>query len=1536
MDGSQLRWAALAAAVRTVSNNAYSLRKKFGKECVEVQQEADKDNLGFYPGFRLLESEKQSEIFETIKNLIVNDILYNQTEPIYEKIRPQLLPHEKRIWISAVLDKSPKDVDITRPMDYGVKEIDFKVNKRRHVKKPWEFFNETMKQLILVLRGILTHEVLFAVLQKRWRVDYGAHPTRQHYQMAVPFRAKDVASDRTEFGHPDIALLLTVANYYQSGLSKQQLKDVFFCLEQRITESEAKAIYREWAQHCPPAARDRYLKGLMTFESVNLSDTLLFEQKLYPAYSKHMDVINFWLFKMIFPKQAKQFPQKVIATPWDLCRQPEKNSSSAAGGGGVLALTGAASADGNANINPDNPLQILAKRCFDQVRKNTNTGRHGWGYTAAELQQMLPRGLIPQLLLQFSKQAPELFAQFCGKVSKLSYSFSASASGGTSSASGIMQTGGVHAFNLLGKVLTQVGQMQAKALGGGGKLQQPLLLANGTQTPNALTLGLPGDQAAQSDKSKPDSTGQPGSNNKKKTDNPWDLGYFLGNNSVTTGFSGTDDLQFVLPLTIEQKNLPSLEATNGVQLRSLLKPESDFYYWMKTDTAAYEILDLIAPNVYGHDEEEDGGKKDSGETADPTLAATTSLDTRGILSAASVEGAAIYPSVEGGNSNAVAIPGSDTPAIYPQAGASPKGGALMRSLTRGLSQDGIDSATSSASMGEDMRRGSRGSGLQRSNTSNKMNVDELPSMVERAISQSRLGLPPGGLQRANSSQGSGLDAASSVGGSSRGKNLLRAGSSSSVGGVGGTSGASLISPGLGGSVGGGTASWKLGSAAEAIPEEAVARLDSVDPVLAEEIRKREEISDTIRNQPVNVVLDPGALVLQLSNHEFCKKWLLRRADMEAAVFFDEQNIIRVIDRDHLDEDPVSFALSPYADDMSLCLLYLDDVHTRGSDFRLPINSRALLTLGKGMPKDKFLQACMRMRQIGHGQNISFVASKEVHRALQRTNVGQLNVRGDNIFRQMEDDNDQGQDPRSSITLMKSSTAMTSASAASQLTLASHHQQAPGPSEITAAEGTVPNLSFLCGADAKLLGREDEVSEQVANFNSENSSEEVRMLKTLKYIPGIISWTLINTRKRLCDLIPYFSSQGRCCITKEQAYYCFHKDKYDETQGKIRKKLEKQRKKEEAARKAAEKKAAAKRKKAEKKAAALAKKSGKKIATGGSSSAKKKKTSTKKKKAISPQGTKEDLGEGKEEEGEKAEEKATEAEATKETEVKEAEPAKEGQEEAKPDEEKKSEEEEKKPESEEKKDEADDAKSEKSDKSDDDAEGEDGEGSTTASSDDEDKGGTKPMHGAGGGGQNKGPAATGLLKVAKTCVEDEVLNLAEMYGHARFLEALPVVVAAQLNTLKFAFKEDIRKVALMKIDLNSSAADISAAAAAKAAAEDLDNLGKLGEKLQATSNKLGTAKENILGSKGKKKEEEGSEPAENPDPNGTTSGNGASSVPHYVKLICEILDHVKRIGPRVQRYGSLFEEEQERELEQELEEERQVERPGEEEGQRHMP
>ena len=136
------------------------------------------------------------------------------------------------------------------------------------------------------------------------------------------------------------------------------------------------------------------------------------------------------------------------------------------------------------------------------------------------------------------------------------------------------------------------------------------------------------------------------------------------------------------------------------------------------------------------------------------------------------------------------------------------------------------------------------------------------------------------------------------------------------------------------------------------------------------------LKGTSEHAPIDVVLDAGALILNLSNEKFADAWLKSRADKEAIVFMKHTGECMV--KTKFGEKATSFHLSPYADDMSKCLLYLDDVHTRGSDFRLPIQARALLTLGKGMSKDKLMQAGMRMRQLGRGQSLFFVASQEVH------------------------------------------------------------------------------------------------------------------------------------------------------------------------------------------------------------------------------------------------------------------------------------------------------------------------------------------------------------------------------------------------------------------------------------------------------------------------------------------------------------------------------------------------------------------------------
>ena len=76
--------------------------------------------------------------------------------------------------------------------------------------------------MFLILRGLLSFDCLFIVLQKRWRVDYGVNSNGKR-KMAVPFRGKDCPAEKAEFGHPDVAILFTILSYYYEGITEVQL-----------------------------------------------------------------------------------------------------------------------------------------------------------------------------------------------------------------------------------------------------------------------------------------------------------------------------------------------------------------------------------------------------------------------------------------------------------------------------------------------------------------------------------------------------------------------------------------------------------------------------------------------------------------------------------------------------------------------------------------------------------------------------------------------------------------------------------------------------------------------------------------------------------------------------------------------------------------------------------------------------------------------------------------------------------------------------------------------------------------------------------------------------------------------------------------------------------------------------------------------------------------------------------------------------------------------------------------------------------------
>ncbi|KAG6816476.1 hypothetical protein H0H87_005763 [Tephrocybe sp. NHM501043] len=130
--------------------------------------------------------------------------------------------------------------------------------------------------------------------------------------------------------------------------------------------------------------------------------------------------------------------------------------------------------------------------------------------------------------------------------------------------------------------------------------------------------------------------------------------------------------------------------------------------------------------------------------------------------------------------------------------------------------------------------------------------------------------------------------------------------------------------------------------------------------------------------PVRVLLDVGAQMLDMQNTELVSKWMSLAPEFQAIVFFNEADELVVMSRDGYIEKLVS---SQFNQKLDLCAVYLDDAHTRGTDLKLPNDFRAVVTLGPKLVKDRLVQGCMRMRQLGRGQSVIFLAPLEVDRSI---------------------------------------------------------------------------------------------------------------------------------------------------------------------------------------------------------------------------------------------------------------------------------------------------------------------------------------------------------------------------------------------------------------------------------------------------------------------------------------------------------------------------------------------------------------------------
>jgi hypothetical protein len=135
----------------------------------------------------------------------------------------------------------------------------------------------------------------------------------------------------------------------------------------------------------------------------------------------------------------------------------------------------------------------------------------------------------------------------------------------------------------------------------------------------------------------------------------------------------------------------------------------------------------------------------------------------------------------------------------------------------------------------------------------------------------------------------------------------------------------------------------------------------------------------------------------LSNEQQLARTWLGKHTLESAE--DDDDELTTIDRAGNVE---TLQTLPFGSRLGDCLVSLDEAHTRRTDLILSIDYRAAMTLDLYLTKDRLVQgeslvadrkatgmritdtivACMRIRQLGKGQNVVFLVNDEIGTRIQ--------------------------------------------------------------------------------------------------------------------------------------------------------------------------------------------------------------------------------------------------------------------------------------------------------------------------------------------------------------------------------------------------------------------------------------------------------------------------------------------------------------------------------------------------------------------------
>ncbi|KAF2838260.1 hypothetical protein M501DRAFT_1017279 [Patellaria atrata CBS 101060] len=276
VDGHPHRWKTIESLLSVLESHFWNLQREFPRSMEIVRREG-----GGFPFTFFLQQNAEDALLQKV----VADVCNGRTSILPTRT----CSDTERFMIKQFISQERVSQDIVD----GIRGL--------YPEKP------ELRKIIYLLRGLFVHRILLLCLKKRWNVQYGIDPKRD--PIAVPYNAKGIPSEQSEWGHPDVSILFSILAHYYAGMN---IEEVRHSIELVSRSDDPSRIYESWITTCPQIPG-----SLRDWFSINHEDDSQIVE-IWKYLRFNTTTIDFFLNNSVFPKHAKQFRIKIQASGWDL------------------------------------------------------------------------------------------------------------------------------------------------------------------------------------------------------------------------------------------------------------------------------------------------------------------------------------------------------------------------------------------------------------------------------------------------------------------------------------------------------------------------------------------------------------------------------------------------------------------------------------------------------------------------------------------------------------------------------------------------------------------------------------------------------------------------------------------------------------------------------------------------------------------------------------------------------------------------------------------------------------------------------------------------------------------------------------------------------------------------------------------------------------------------------------------------------------------------------------------------------------------